>query len=90
MWKLQRVPNGKLVVLKLSGRIEAEELSELKTALATEASAENLVLDLSEVDLAGQEAVKFLASYEARGTRLRNCPAYIRDWITRERNGAHS
>jgi anti-anti-sigma regulatory factor len=77
-------------VLQLSGRIEAEELSELKTALATEASAENLVLDLSEVDLAGQEAVKFLANYEARGARLRNCPAYIRDWITRERNGAHS
>jgi hypothetical protein len=90
MWKLQRVRDEKLVVLKLSGRLEAGGLSALRELCASETVPDNLVLDLSEVKLAGQEAVKFLAGCEARGTRLRNCPAYIRDWVTRERNGAHS
>jgi hypothetical protein len=29
--------------------------------------------------------VKLLALTEARGVELRNCPAYIREWIERER-----
>jgi hypothetical protein len=29
--------------------------------------------------------VEFLALNEANGIALRNCPAYIREWITRER-----
>lgn len=74
---------------KLLGRIETETLSELGRLLATEGAAAKLVLDLSEVRLAGEEAVKFLASCEENGTKLLNCPAYIRDWITRQRNGAN-
>ncbi len=60
MWKLRTVPDGKHVVLKLSGRIDADGLSELRKAFASEDNAENLVLDLGEVDIAGQEAVEFL------------------------------
>ncbi len=85
MWRLQRVSDGKLIVLKLSGRIDADGLLELRKAFASEAGTENLVLDLSEVDLAGQEAVRFLASCEASGAQLRNCPYYIREWIRREK-----
>jgi len=29
--------------------------------------------------------VKLLALSEAHGTELRNCPPYIREWVTRER-----
>jgi anti-anti-sigma regulatory factor len=90
MWKLQKMPDGKRVLLKLSGRIDADGLPALRKAFASEAGGDNLVLDLSEVDLAGQEAVKFLAGCEASGMQLRNCPAYIRDWISRERNGGKS
>jgi hypothetical protein len=89
MWKLRRVPDGKHVVLKLSGRIDPDGLWELRKAFASEENAENLVLDLSEVDIAGQEAVEFLAGCETNGARLRNCPDYIREWIRRERNGGH-
>jgi len=28
-----------------------------------------------------------LAVSEANGTELRNCPAYIREWVARERGG---
>jgi hypothetical protein len=87
MWKLRRVPDGKCVVLKLSGRIDADGLSELSKAFSSEDNAETLVLDLSEVDIAGEEAVKFLAGCETSGARLRNCPDYIREWIRRERQG---
>jgi anti-anti-sigma regulatory factor len=89
MWKLRRVPDGKHIVLKLSGRIDADGLSELRKAFASEDNAENLVLDLSEVDIAGEEAVKFLAACETSGVQVRNCPDYIREWIRRERNGGH-
>ncbi len=30
-------------------------------------------------------AVKLLALSESNGAELRNCPAYIREWVTREK-----
>jgi hypothetical protein len=32
-----------------------------------------------------EKAVKLLALSETNGTELRNCPPYIREWVTRER-----
>ncbi len=90
MWKLQKLTEEKVMVLKLIGRIEAEGLSELRSFFESQDVSENIVLDLGEVNLAGRDAVVFLAHCEARGTRLRNCPAYIRDWISRERNGTRA
>lgn len=81
MWKIERLVDGDSVVLKLSGRIEQEELRELRKVFASEAEAQNIVLDLEEVKLAGQAAVTFLASCNQLGVTLRNCPAYIREWI---------
>jgi len=31
------------------------------------------------------EVVKLLAVCETNGTEVRNCPAYIREWVSRER-----
>ena len=42
-------------------------------------------IDLKNVLLVDREAVKLLALNEANGTQLRNCPPYIREWVTRER-----
>jgi len=42
-------------------------------------------IDLENVLLVDREAVKLLAFCEANGTELRNCPPYIREWVTRER-----
>ena len=41
------------------------------------------IRDLTLVD---QDAVSFLNRCEADNITLKNCPAYIREWITRERN----
>jgi len=70
------------VVLRISGRIAGEDLDVLRTALE---EGRLVAIDLSEVELVDRDAVKLLGRTEANGIELRNCPAYIREWITRER-----
>jgi len=42
-------------------------------------------IDLKDVLLVDRETVTLLAFSEANGIELRNCPAYIREWVARER-----
>ena len=46
-----------------------------------------VALDLEDVLLVDREAVKLLAFHESNGAELRNCLAYIREWVTREGSG---
>jgi len=69
----------------LSGRIEAEYLSELRRVIECEERRRPLTLDLGEVKLVDRDAVTFLAQCEAAGATLENCPAYVREWVARER-----
>ncbi len=85
MLKITRAANGD-VVLKLSGRMDAENVGELETLISAEASGRRLVLDLKDLTLVDQDVVGFLRRCEADSIQLKNCPAYIREWITRERN----
>jgi hypothetical protein len=41
------------------------------------------VLDLAEVTLVDREAVRFLAVCNMRGIELRNCPEFIREWMSK-------
>ena len=84
MLKIQRSANGK-VVFTLSGRIEAEDVTELQRLLELEPVARHLVLDLEDITLADRDAVTFLMRCEQNGIRLENCPPYIREWIEREK-----
>jgi hypothetical protein len=70
-------------VFTLSGRIEAEDVKELGQLLALETAGQPLVLDLRDVTLVNDGAVKFLAGCEADSVKLENCPAYIRAWLDR-------
>jgi anti-anti-sigma regulatory factor len=83
MLKITRAANGE-VVIKLSGRMGAENISELETLISAEASGRRIVLDLKDLTLVDQDAVSFLRRCEADSLQLRNCPAYIREWITGE------
>ena len=71
------------VVLRVSGRIAAEHLSELRACLSR--YGPNVVLDLDEVQLVDVAVVRFLARCEADGMELCNCSRYIREWMGRER-----
>ena len=84
MFKIQRSEDGKFVVFTLSGRIKAARLAELHRLLETEADDQIISLDLSEVKLVDRDVIGFLATCEANGVKLANCPAYIREWIEGE------
>jgi hypothetical protein len=72
-----------LVVLHVSGRITGEDVDMLQALLDGERHA--VAVDLKHVLLLDREVVKFLALRESNGTEIRNCPPYIREWVTRER-----
>ena len=70
---------------RLSGQIEEEEIAELEALIRSEAKGRRMVLDLKNVTLVGQDAIAFLDRCEANGITLKNCPAYIREWIKGQR-----
>jgi anti-anti-sigma regulatory factor len=84
MLKITRAGNGE-VVIKLSGRMGAENIGELEELISAETSSRRIVLDLKDLTLVDQDAVSLLRRCEADSLQLRNCPAYIRKWITGER-----
>jgi anti-anti-sigma regulatory factor len=84
MLKITKAANGE-VVIKLSGRIGAENIGELEKLISAEADGRRIVLDMKDLKLVDQDAVNFLRRCEADSTQLKNCPAYIREWITGER-----
>ena len=70
-------------VLYISGRISAEDVEVVRVALDDRCV---VAIELAEVELVDRDAVRLLAQTEAEGVELRNCPAYIREWITNERS----
>lgn len=85
MWRVGRSANGGFVIFTLSGRIEVEQVAELRRLF--EAESQPLVLDLDEIELVDREAVRFLARCQAEGIKFERCPTYIREWMVREADG---
>jgi hypothetical protein len=83
-YKVQKVEDAKVVVFKLSGRIQKENVTELSRLCEAIEEGRELVLDLEEVKLVDQDVVRFLERWEGNGARLQNCPAYIRHWIAQQ------
>jgi hypothetical protein len=59
--------------------------AELEALIRSEAKGRRIVLDLKNLTLVGQNAIAFLDRCEASGITLKNCPAYIREWIKGQR-----
>jgi anti-anti-sigma regulatory factor len=83
MYKITQEKNGG-VSFVISGHMDSETVAELKKLFSAEAEGRRIVLDLNELTLVDEDAVRFLAGCETNGIELRNCPAYVREWITRE------
>jgi hypothetical protein len=64
--------------------MKAEQVAELKKLF--DRDYRNIILDLRDVTLADRDAVRFLRGCEANGMKLENCPAYVREWMDRERD----
>lgn len=88
MWRMQEISDAEHLVLKISGRIEGEELFELQRALVSLTTRRRRMgLNLQDVKLVDREVIAFLMCLEVGGTELQKCPAYIREWIDREKAG---
>jgi len=86
MLRIQREVNEE-VVLRISGRLDGKNLAELKKLIESDATDRSIVLDLRELTLVDHEAVGFLSDCDSDGITLRNCPAYVCEWIARQRDG---
>ena len=87
--KIERVlaPGG-FVVLRVSGRIDGTHVEMLRELTDKGKTTKGLAIDLTEVTIVSHEAVEVLTLAEARGIELKNCPAYIREWVSRQRERA--
>jgi anti-anti-sigma regulatory factor len=83
MFKITRASNGE-VIFKLSGQLGGESVGKLEALISAETGDRHIVLDLKDLTLVDQDIVSFLKHCEADGIQLKNCPAYIREWITGE------
>src|SRR5258708_23310389 len=86
MLRIETLSIGSQTILKVIGRLQSETLPELAPQIA--ALGADAILDMDEVTLVDVEVVRFLNQVESSGTRVRNCPPYVREWMTRERGHA--
>ncbi len=84
MLKIQRTANG-AIILTVIGQLQIDNISELSSLLAKETDVRPLALDLKDLVLVDCQAVDFLRGCESDGVELRNCPSYVRAWISKTR-----
>jgi hypothetical protein len=82
--RIERSARQRFTVFTLIGRMEVEHVAELKELF--DHDYRKIILDLGDVRLADRGAVRFLRHCEAVGMKLENCPAYVREWIGREKD----
>ena len=82
MFKIEKLTEGTMTVLRLVGRVSTQHLEELKELIAD--AEPRVKLDLSEVTLVDVDAVRFLSNQERRGVQIANCSRFVREWIQRE------
>jgi hypothetical protein len=79
----RRVISKDLVTLDISGEITEQDVDTLRSSLAQESGV--VAIDLNDVLIVEREVIELLAMRESNGVEIRNCPAYIREWVTREK-----
>jgi hypothetical protein len=81
-FRIERSCEGEDTILRLSGRMRADDLESLQKEIGNEP---RLILDLTGVSVVDVEIVRFLNVCEIRGLRIENGPSYIKEWMRRER-----
>jgi hypothetical protein len=84
-FKIERGRDGARSTIRLIGFVKSEHLREIAHEL--EIGGPCAALDLEGVTVVGINVVRFLGQRERQGTELLHCPAYVREWISRE--GSH-
>jgi len=84
MLRIERSANDQ-VVFTLSGRMQTEDIEQVRQLLGVETPGRLVVFDLRDVTLVNQDAVTFLADCELKGIELESSPLHIRNWIDQEK-----
>jgi hypothetical protein len=82
--RIAKSARQRFTVFALSGSMEAEHVAELTDLF--DRDNRDIILDLRDLRLADRDAVRFLTRCEADGMTLESCPAYVREWIDREKD----
>ena len=83
MLRIERDGGGCVIKLRLSGRIQSDQIASIRSEI--DGACTTKILDLSEVTLVDLGVIRFLISCEDEGIELVECPPYIREWRLRER-----
>ena len=83
MFRIEKNGGGCVTKLRLSGRIQTDQIASIRSEMDRDCAGK--ILDLSEVMLVDLGVVRFLIACEDEGVELRQCPAYVREWMLRER-----
>jgi hypothetical protein len=83
MFRIEKDNGGCATRLRLSGRIQSDQIPSIRSEMDDECTCK--ILDLSEVTLVDLGVVQFLINCEDAGVQLLQCPAYICEWMVRER-----
>jgi hypothetical protein len=81
-FKIEFGSDGARSTIRLIGSVKLEHLREIAHQL--EVCGTGAALDLEGITIVGVSVIHFLAEREQQGTELLNCPAYVREWISRE------
>jgi hypothetical protein len=81
--KIERIVREGITVLLVSGRLCGQHVDTLRELLEQESGI--VAVDLEDVLLVDRKAVTLLAVSERSGIELTHCPAYVREWVVREK-----
>jgi hypothetical protein len=83
MLRIEKDSGGSFHKLRLSGRIQSDQIASIRSEMDGDCASK--ILDLGEVTLVDLGVVQFLIACEDEGVELVECPAYVREWMLRER-----
>lgn len=82
--RIGRSESPEAIVFVLSGRIELQDIDRLAPEIR--AYSKPVTIDMREVTLVEREAIGTLVQWEEEKITLRNCPAYVREWMSQARS----
>ncbi len=85
-FRIEAAERETFTVFILSGRIETRAIGELRRLFEFQTDYRSIVLDLKDVSWVDRDVIGFLVRCEADGVKLENCPAYIREWMERDKD----
>ena len=83
MLRIEKDTDDCVTRLRLSGRIQSEDIACVQSAMNDGCARK--ILDLSEVTLVDLGVIQFLIRCEDEGVEVVQCPLYVHEWMLRER-----